>query len=117
MLFTVFSTVDGQSTGKSGGRYEKSLYGKPKKVKTKEKKVKESRKVTQAKNAQKEKKDKLDKDYYSYVDESKKRAYQIQSPEVQTRMKQNQKDITDREKARKKKRSDSTKSGAKKYKK
>jgi hypothetical protein len=117
IISAAFSNVDGQTKGKTEARYEKSLHGKPKKVKTKDKKVKESRKVTQAKNAQKKKEDKLKKDYNNYVADSKKRAYQIQSPEVKSRMNQNQKDIKEREKAKKKKQSVATKPGAVKYKK
>ena len=46
---------------------------------------------------------------------AKKRAYEIQSPEVKQRMKQNKKDIAAREKAKKKHNNSQTKTGAKKY--
>jgi hypothetical protein len=117
VLCTAFVTVDAQTNGKIEARYDMSLHGKPKKVKTRDKKVKESSKVASAKKAQEKKKAKSDKDYFNYVEASKKRAYKIQSPEVQARMKKNAKDITDREKFRKKQRASSTRRGEKKYKK
>jgi hypothetical protein len=48
--------------------------------------------------------------------EAQKRAYEIQSPEVQARMKQNKKDSEVRNKARKKNNKAGTKRGANKYK-
>jgi negative regulator of sigma E activity len=64
--------------------------------------------------------DKKDKkkqaEYAKSIKQNQQRSFQIQTPEVQTRMKQNQKDITDREKARKKKVSSSSKKVRKKYK-
>lgn len=118
VISTAFVTVDGQTTGRTRGRNpEKSLSGKSRKIKTKDKKVKEPRAVTKAKRTQEQKQAKLKKDYFNSVDASKKRTYKIQSPEVQSRMKQNQKDIKDREKEARKKRTSSTKRGARKYKK
>jgi hypothetical protein len=49
------------------------------------------------------------------VKESQKRTIRIQTPEVQNRMKQDQKDIAAREKARMKKSSKTTRSAGKKY--
>jgi flagellar motor protein MotB len=46
---------------------------------------------------------------------AQKRSYEIQSPEVQARMKQNKKDAVARDKARKKNNRAGTKKGAKKY--
>lgn len=105
--------VSGQTRGRST---EKSLFGKKRKVKIREEKVREPRAVTKAKRTQEKKQEKLKKDYTNYVDDSKKRSYKIQTPEVQARMKQNQKDIKTREKSRKKKTSSVTRSGRKKYK-
>lgn len=48
--------------------------------------------------------------------EAQKRSYEIQSPEVQARMKQNKKDAAARNKAKKKNNRSKTKKGAKKYK-
>ena len=64
-----------------------------------------------------EKKEKQKKKEIEKDDEAaKKRAYEIQSPEVKQRMKQNKKDIAAREKAKKKHNNSQTKRGAKKYK-
>jgi hypothetical protein len=118
VVCTAFVTVDGQQTGRTRGRNpEKSLFGKTRKVKTKDTKVKESPKVTAAIKKQEKKQDKIKKDYFNYVDASKKRAFKIQSPEVQARMKKNAKDTTDREKIKKKKKASATQRGAKKYRK
>ena len=114
-LFTTVSINDVQgNTIKTV--YERGQPGKAKKVKTKNKKVKEPRGVRKAKKEQAKKEEKIKKDYNKYVADSKKRAYQIQSPEVKERMKQNQKDITTREKNHKKKSNSSTKRAQKKYK-
>ncbi|MGD0582827.1 MAG: hypothetical protein ABR974_07770 [Bacteroidales bacterium] len=118
IFFTAFLTVAGQSAGRTRGKNpEKALFGKTRKIKTKNKKVREPKSVTKAKDKQKKNQAKIKKDYFNSVDASKKRAYKIQSPEVQARMKQNQKNITDREKTKKKKVSTSTRRGARKYKK
>jgi 3-hydroxyacyl-CoA dehydrogenase len=46
---------------------------------------------------------------------TQKRAYEIQSPEVKKRMKQNKKDIAAREKTKKRQNNSKTKTGARKY--
>ncbi len=118
LLCTAFTVVDGQSSGRTRGKNpEKALFGKTRKVKTKKTKVRESPKVERAKKAQEKKQLKLKQDYFNYVDNSKKRAFKIQSPEVQARMKNNAKQNADREKAKKKKRASATQRGSKKYKK
>ena len=118
LLITAAAVCDVHGQGKTRGRSpEKSLFGKHRKVKTKDASVKEPRGVRKAKEDQAKKEEKLKKDYKNYVSDSKKRAYKIQTPEVQARMKQNQKEITAREKNKKKKMSASTKRAQKKYKK
>ena len=63
-----------------------------------------------------EKKDKQKKKETAKGDKAaRKRAYDIQSPEVKQRMKQNKKDIAAREKAKKKQNHSKTKKAAKKY--
>jgi len=115
-IFSSIATVNGtQAESIKGRNPEKSLFGKKKKIKTKSRKPKESKKVTQAKKKAEKKQLKIKQDYFDYVDKSKKRAYQIQSPEVQARMRQNQKDITSREKDKKKNKSSATRRGASKY--
>jgi hypothetical protein len=117
LVFTAVSVCDVQGQGKTKGRNpERSLFGKSRKVKTKDAKVKEPRSVTKAKEEQARKKAKADKDYKKYVADSKSRAYKVQSPDVQTRMKQNQKDIKERDKNHKRKTASSTKKAQKKYK-
>jgi hypothetical protein len=93
---------------------EKKLFGKS--ITKKQAKVKEAPSVVKAKKVQQKKKDKIKKDYNNYVETSKKRAYKIQTPEVQARMKQNQKDLTAREKTKKKKNTSVTKKAGKRYK-
>lgn len=116
IFFTVSAVCEAQSKGQTRGRNpEKSLFGKSRKVKAKDTRVREPRSVTKAKRKQEKNEEKLKKDYNNYVAESKKRAVKIQTPEVQARMKKNEKDIKAREKAKKKRVSASTKSGKQKY--
>lgn len=118
ILFTASAVCEAQSKGRTRGKNpEKSLFGKSRKVKVKETKVREPRSVTKAKRKQEKNKEKLKKEYNNYVADSKKRAYKIQTPEVQARMKQDEKDIKTREKAKKKRVSASTRTGKQKYKK
>jgi len=79
-------------------------------------KGREPRGVTKAKKTQAKKEAKLEKDFKNYVDDSRKRAFKIQSPEVKARMIQNKKDIKAREKAKKKRTSTVTRKAGKKYK-
>jgi hypothetical protein len=71
-----------------------------------------------AKKAQKKaakKKQQQKKDWNKYVKKSQQRSYDIQSPEVQSRMKQNKKDTQAHNKAKKNHSRKSTKNAAKKY--
>jgi hypothetical protein len=79
--------------------------------------VKAPKSASKVQKEQDRKDKKKDADWAKTVKESQKRTIKIQTPEVQNRMKQDQKDITAREKARMKKSSKTTRSGAKKYKK
>jgi hypothetical protein len=92
------------------GLFGKSL-GNKKKVK-----VKEPRTVLKAKKKQEAKDKKLKRDNEKSVKRSQKRTVDIQTPEVQARMKQNQKDTITRDKAKKKKVKTSTRKAGKKYK-
>jgi preprotein translocase subunit SecF len=96
-------------------RAERGLFGKSR-GKRKEVKVKESRTVNKAKKKQEAKDQKLKKDYKQSVKQSQKRTIDIQTPEVQARMKQNQKDSAIRDKVKKKKTKSSTKKAGEKYK-
>jgi len=79
--------------------------------------VKAPKTAGQVKKEQEKKKKKADADYAKSVKESQKRTVKIQSPAVQDRMKQDQKEIASREKVKKKKVSSAPKPTAKKYKK
>jgi LAS superfamily LD-carboxypeptidase LdcB len=94
---------------------EKALFGKTR-INKKESKVKEPKTVLKARRKQEANQRKLDKDYEKNVKRSQKRTIDIQTPEVQARMKQNKKDYTSRDKEKKKKVKASTKKAAKKYK-
>ena len=94
---------------------EKRLFGKSLSNK-KEIKVREPRSVLKAKKKQEANKRKLKSDYEKSVKMSQKRTLEIQTPEVQLRMKQNQKNSATRDKAKKKKVKTSSKKAEKKYK-
>jgi hypothetical protein len=93
---------------------DKKLFGKSSHS-SKEAKVKEPKKVLKAKKEQEAKKKKLKSDYDKSVKQSQKRTYDIQSPDVQERMKNNQKKTEERDKAKKKNVRKTTKSAGKKY--
>jgi hypothetical protein len=95
-------------------RAERGLFGKSR-SKKKVVKVKESRTVNKAKKKQEANDQKLKKDYTESVKHSQKRTIDIQTPEVQARMKQNKKDSAIRDKVKKKKAKRSTKKAGKKY--
>lgn len=110
------SMCDGQTSGRRIPHDpEKSLFG-ARSRKVKATKTREPKAVNKAKNKQAKNKEKLKKEYYNFVAESRKRNYRIQSPEVKDRMKQDQKNITSREKTRKKNTLNTTRKAGKKYK-
>jgi hypothetical protein len=81
---------------------EKQLFGKSHGSR-KEAKVKEPRKVLKAKKKQEANDRRLRNEYDKSVKQSQKRTVDIQTPEVQARMKQNKKDYTRRDRDKKKK--------------
>ena len=93
---------------------EKDLFGKSN-GSSKSAKIKEPRKVSKSKKQQEAKERKRKKDYAKSIKKSQKRTIEIQSPDVQIRMKQNQKDLTSRDKIRKKKVKSGTRKAGKKY--
>jgi hypothetical protein len=116
ILTFALSSGNSQIFHKNASRkVEKNLFGSSLSRK-KPVKIKEPRSITRAKKQQEAKKRKLDKDYAKSVKKSQKRAFDIQTPEVQERMKQDKKTIAAREKERKKKTRAGTKNAAKKYK-
>ncbi len=82
----------------------------------KEPKVKEPRKVLKAKRKQEANDRRLEKNYEKSIKKSQKRTIDIQTPEVQARMKQNKKDTALREKEKRKKVRASSQGAGKKYK-
>jgi hypothetical protein len=93
---------------------EKKLFGKTQ-INGKTKKVKEPRRVARAKRQQEANERKLKKDYDAGVKRSQKRTVDIQSPEVQDRMKQNKKDNKARDKMKRKKIRSEARKGHRKY--
>jgi hypothetical protein len=80
-------------------------------------KVTKPQTASQVQKEQAKKKKQEDADYAKSLKASQKRTYEIQTPEVKARMKQNEKEVAEREKAKKKKTSASTKKAGRKYKK
>jgi hypothetical protein len=112
----ILGTCNAQSSHKSSPKNpEKGLFGKRSsnsgKVTTKE-----PRSVHKAKREQEKNEKRLKKEYAQSVERSRQRSYDIQSPEVKARMKQNQKDTALRNKEKKKKEKENSKKAGKKYK-
>ena len=93
---------------------EKKLFGKTH-MNGKLATIKEPRSILKAKRKQEANERKLDKEYDKSIKRSQKRTVEIQTPEVQARMKQNKKDYTARDKQKKKKMKKSTKEAGEKY--
>ena len=109
VLFIAIGSANAQLFHKNP---EKQLFGKSHR---KEPKVKEPGTVLKAKKKQETNDRKLQNDYDKNVKQSQKRSIDIQTPEVQSRMKQNKKEYTSRDKNHKKKVRTSTKRAGKKY--
>ncbi|MDP4224464.1 MAG: hypothetical protein Q8868_14245 [Bacteroidota bacterium] len=88
--------------------FKKSLH-------TKKKKVKESPSVVRAKNKQAANKKKSDEEYNAYVKQQRKHAFEIQSPDVRSRMIENRKESDARYKEKKKNRTENSRKAGKKY--
>jgi hypothetical protein len=80
-------------------------------------KVQSPKSVSATKKEQEKKKKKENEDWARSVKESQKRSVNIQTPDVQERMKKNEKEIKEREKTKKKKTASQTKKAGRKYKK
>jgi hypothetical protein len=107
------SACEAQKYKKSINNPERELFGKS--LNRKSVKYRESPSVARAKKKQAANEKKLDKEYEAYVKDQRKRAMKIQSPEVQTRMKNNRKESEAKYKEKKKKNRQTTKKNAKKY--
>lgn len=97
-------------------RVEKKMSGSKRKVE-KEKKIREARSVTKAKKEQAKREEKLRDDYKKTISESRSRHFDIQTADVQERMKQHEKEIIAREKAKRKAMRKAARKARKKYKK
>ena len=118
IFFTLFllETCNAQFSNKPSSKNpEKELFGKTG-GKTRKAKSKEPRSVLKAERVQEKNEKRLKKEYAQSVERSRKRTYEIQSPEVQARMKQDQKDTALRDKEKKKSIKNSSKKAGKKYK-
>jgi hypothetical protein len=110
-----FALCEAQIFGTGSSKnFERRLFGKST-VKKETKKVKEPRKVSLAKRKQSKNDAKLKKDYAKFIKESQKRSIEIQTPEVQERMKQNRKQTVMNNKERQKAVKVATKKAGKKY--
>lgn len=95
-------------------KVERQLFGRTS-GKKKVVKIREPRSVVKAKKKQANKEKKLKREYAKSVKRSQKRSVEIQTPEVQARMKQDKKDTAARNKAKKKKVKEGNKKAARKY--
>jgi len=104
LLFVVSFTIASCNARIFHRNPEKQLFGKSRHV-NKEVKVKEPRKVLKAKKKQEDNDKKLQKKSKKSIKLSQKRTVDIQTPEVQDRMKQNKSNmkLRDKENAKKKK--------------
>lgn len=93
---------------------EKQLFGKTS-IKKKAPKVREPRSVVKAKKQQETNERSLKKESATAVKKSRKRTYDIQSPDVRERMKQNKKDLSVRDKSKRRKVNSESKKARKKY--
>lgn len=109
VLFVAIGSANAQLFHKNP---EKQLFGKSHR---KEPKVKEPKTVLKAKKKQEANDRKLQKEYDKNVKRSQKRSVDIQTPEVQARMKQDKKEYTSRDKTHKRKLRAKTKRAGKKY--
>ena len=117
ILSLAVSSANGQIFHKNNSKNtEKRLFGKTTLGNKKAAKVKEPRSVIRAKKKQEAKERKLKKNYAKSISQSQKRTIEIQSPELQERMKQNKKESITRDKERKKNIKSGSKKAGKKYK-
>jgi hypothetical protein len=114
LLFILYLAVGSGNAQIFHKNPEKQLFGKTH-VKRKEEKVREPKKVLRAKKKQEANDRRLKKAYDKSVKQSQKRTVDIQTPEVQARMKQNKKENVMRYKDKKKKVKKGSKRASKKY--
>lgn len=113
ITLSVLATVCEAQSSRSSGN---GLFGKSRNGKN-EMKVKRPLKAGKAKKKQEANQKRLKKDYGLFLANSRKRSIAIQTPEVQSRMKQNRKNSDTNYKLKKKNIAASSKSAGRKYKK
>ncbi len=110
------SVCEAQNYKRSIRNPERWLFGKSLDNK-KEAKIKESRGVVKAKKKQAANEKRLNKEYDDFVKKSQKRAVEIQTPEVQARMKENRREAENRYREKNRNVAKNTRKAGKKYKK
>lgn len=115
LVFFAASVCDAQTFERSPAPRQNKNIAHKGPLKQKQVKVKGPRAAQRAQKKQSAKDKKLDNDYKKFVRNNQKRSIQIQTPEVQTRMKQNIKDANSNYKSKKKSSASRTKTGSKKY--
>ncbi|MBN2666931.1 MAG: hypothetical protein JXR67_10495 [Bacteroidales bacterium] len=113
IMFCTISICEAQRSKRSIRNPERELFGKS--LNTKRVKYRESPSVVRAKKKQAANQEKLKKDYAEYVKNERKRAVEIQSPEVRERMTANRKEADLKYKEKKKKRTADTKKARRKF--
>jgi hypothetical protein len=109
-----FSVCEAQKSKGKINNPERALFGKS--LNTKTVKYRESPSIVRAKKKQAKKEKKLKKEYEAYIKAERKRAVEIQSPEVQTRMNNNRKEADLKYKEKKKRHKQAGRKTGKKYK-
>ncbi len=107
------AVCEAQRSNRSIRNPEKELFGKS--LNTKRVKYRESPSVVRAKKKQAANQEKMKKEYAEYVKNERKRAVEIQSPEVRERMTANRKEADLKYKEKKKKRIADTKKARRKF--
>jgi hypothetical protein len=119
MFFIIFGLSVAVCEAQSFKRYSVRHPGRSMNRKTpkraKEVKIREPRKVEKAKRIQQAKEKQNDEDYKQFVRENRKRSIEIQTPEVQERMRQNIKDAEENYKIKKKRNTAGMKRAGRKY--
>lgn len=115
LLSLIGSVGEAQIAGTAAAkRIERSLTGTGLKSK-KSVKIKQPRKVVKTQRKQAKSEARLKKDYAKYIKLSQKRAIEIQTPEVQKRMKQSKKETVKNNRERRKAVRAATKKASRKY--
>jgi hypothetical protein len=121
LFLIILSVMTGSAEGQifkrnASKKAERGLFGKTSRGKSKEVKVKQPRVALKAQKKQEANKKEMDKDYDKLIKKSQQRTIDIQTADVQERMKNNQKETIARDKAKKKNTTTATRRAGKKYK-